>query len=109
MYGIMNVNMPLMLPGFPLRCSCAGCYAMGASAVILQDNSGDVCHPVCYFSVKFKRQQLNYSTIDTLLLTRGTQGVFAACKTLSLPIEKKQEKGACKRHFLSDRTLKQLN
>ena len=38
--------------------------ATGAGAVLLQDSSGDVCHPVCYFSTKFKRHQLNYSTIE---------------------------------------------
>ena len=38
--------------------------ATGAGAVLLQDSSGDVCHPVYYFSAKFKRHQLNYSTIE---------------------------------------------
>lgn len=31
---------------------------------MLLDGDEDVCHPVCYFSVKFKRHQLNYSTIE---------------------------------------------
>lgn len=34
-----------------------------ASAVLLQA-SGEVNHPVCYFSAKFKPFQLNYSTIE---------------------------------------------
>lgn len=34
-----------------------------AGAVLLQA-SGDVNHPVCYFSAKFKRHQLNCSTIE---------------------------------------------
>ena len=32
--------------------------------MLMQDGEGDVCHPVCYFSVKFKHHQLNYSTIE---------------------------------------------
>ena len=36
----------------------------GAGAVLLQEGDGGVCHPVCYFSTKFKRHQLNYSTIE---------------------------------------------
>lgn len=38
--------------------------ATGAGAVLLQDDAEGVCHPVCYYSVKFKRHQLNYSTIE---------------------------------------------
>lgn len=38
--------------------------AIGAGAVLLQAGDGDVCHPVCYFSVKFKKHQWNYSTIE---------------------------------------------
>lgn len=38
--------------------------ATGAGAVLLQDGDGDVCHPVGYFSFKFKKHQLNYSTIE---------------------------------------------
>ena len=38
--------------------------ASEAGAVLIQDGEGDVCHPVCYFSVKFKRHQLNSSTIQ---------------------------------------------
>jgi hypothetical protein len=38
--------------------------ASGAGAVLIQGGEGDVCHPVCYFSVKFKHHQLNYSTIE---------------------------------------------
>ena len=36
--------------------------ASGAGAVLLQD--GEVCFPVCFYSVKFKLHQLNYSTIE---------------------------------------------
>ena len=38
--------------------------AVGAGAVLLQEGEGVVQHPVCYFSVKFKNHQLNYSTIE---------------------------------------------
>lgn len=34
--------------------------ATGAGVVSLQDGGDDVSHPVCYFSAKFKRHQLNY-------------------------------------------------
>lgn len=43
--------------------------ATGAGAVLLQDGTGDVCHPISYFSVKFKKHQLNYSTIEKETLT----------------------------------------
>ena len=42
----------------------------GAGVVLLQDSGGDVCHPVCYFSAKFKRHQLNYSTIEKETLAK---------------------------------------
>lgn len=38
--------------------------AVGAGAVLLQDGEDGVCHPVCYYSIKFKHHQLNYSTIE---------------------------------------------
>lgn len=49
--------------------------ATGAGAVLLQDGEGDVCHPVSYFSVKFKKHQLNYSTKEneTLALLLALQ------------------------------------
>ncbi len=36
----------------------------GAGAVLLQAGEDGVNHPVTYFSTKFKRHQLNYSTIE---------------------------------------------
>ncbi len=36
----------------------------GAGAVLLQAGEDGVTHPVSYFSTKFKRHQLNYSTIE---------------------------------------------
>ena len=38
--------------------------ATGAGAVLLQEGVDNISHPVSYFSVKFKRHQLNYSTIE---------------------------------------------
>ncbi len=37
--------------------------AVGAGAV-LQEGADGISHPVSYFSVKFNRHQLNYSTIE---------------------------------------------
>lgn len=38
--------------------------ALGAGAVLLQEDEHGVDHPVCYFSKKFKKHQLHYSTIE---------------------------------------------
>lgn len=38
--------------------------AVGAGAVLLQEDENGVDHPVCYFSRKFNKHQLNYSTIE---------------------------------------------
>ncbi|KAM9454112.1 5-hydroxytryptamine receptor 3A-like [Clarias gariepinus] len=38
--------------------------AVGAGAVLLQENDAGVEHPVCYFSKKFSKCQRNYSTIE---------------------------------------------
>eukprot|EP00064_Thunnus_orientalis_P006673 superscaffoldBa00000707_g6691 len=38
--------------------------ATGDGAVLLQDGLDNISHLVSYFSVKFKRHQLNYSTIE---------------------------------------------
>lgn len=46
----------LAAPNFslPFKLEVDAC-ATGAGAVPLQDGNGDVCHPVCFFSVKFKK------------------------------------------------------
>ncbi|XP_060771707.1 aquaporin-1-like [Neoarius graeffei] len=58
--------------------------ASGASAVLLQDGDDSVCHPVCYFSVKFKCHQLSYSTIEkeTLAMLLALQH-FEGCTTIT--------------------------
>lgn len=43
--------------------------------LLLQDGDGGLCHPVYYFSVKYKKHQLNYSTI-----AKGTLAMLLALK-----------------------------
>ena len=38
--------------------------ALGAGAVLLQEDADGIDHPVCFFSRKFTKPQLNYSTIE---------------------------------------------
>ncbi len=38
--------------------------AVGAGAILLQEDEDGIDHPVCYFSQKFNKHQLNYSTIE---------------------------------------------
>ncbi len=38
--------------------------AVGAGAVLLQEDRAGIEHPVCYFSKKFSKSQQNYSTIE---------------------------------------------
>lgn len=40
----------------------------GAGSVLMQDGDHGLPHPVFYFSCKFKRHQLNYSTIEKEIL-----------------------------------------
>lgn len=49
--------------------------AVGAGAVLLQEGADGIAHPVSYFSSKFNRHQLNYSTIEkeTLALLLALQ------------------------------------
>lgn len=49
--------------------------ATGAGAVLLQEDSQGIDHPVCYFSRKFDKHQLRYSTIEkeTLALLLALQ------------------------------------
>lgn len=49
--------------------------AVGAGAVLLQEDEDGIDHPVCYFSCKFNKHQINYSTIkkETLALLMALQ------------------------------------
>lgn len=38
--------------------------AIGAGTVLLQDDAEGIHHPVCYFSKKFCKTPLRYSTIE---------------------------------------------
>lgn len=38
--------------------------ALGAGAVLIQESTGGIDHPLCFFSRKFNKAQLNYSTIE---------------------------------------------
>lgn len=38
--------------------------AVGAGAVLLQEDEEGIDHPICFFSKKFNRHQCNYSTIE---------------------------------------------
>ncbi len=52
----------------------------GAGAVLLQEDDQGIDHPVCYYSKKFNRHQVNYSTIEkealALLLTLQHSEVY---------------------------------
>ena len=37
---------------------------VGAGAVLLQSDDGDIEHPICYFSKKFSVHHNNYSTLE---------------------------------------------
>lgn len=43
--------------------------AVGAGAVLLQEDAGGIDHTVCYFSQKFLKHQLSYSTIEKKTVT----------------------------------------
>ncbi|XP_041947558.1 uncharacterized protein LOC121708759 isoform X4 [Alosa sapidissima] len=55
----------------------------GAGAVLLQEGSDGLDHPICYFSKKFLKHQLNYSTIEkealALLLALQHFEVYIGC------------------------------
>lgn len=38
--------------------------ALGTGAVLLQEDDSGLDHPICYFSCKFNKHQINYSTIE---------------------------------------------
>ena len=37
---------------------------VGAGSVLLQEDDNGVDHPVCYYSKKFNKHQINYSTVE---------------------------------------------
>lgn len=62
--------------------------AVGAGAVLLQEDDSGVSHPVSYFSRKFNKHQLAYSTIEkeTLSLLLALQHFEVYLGSSSLPI-----------------------
>lgn len=54
---------------------------VGAGAVLLQEAEDGIDHPVCYFSCKFNKHQLNFSTIEkeALALLTASQIITLWC------------------------------
>ncbi len=63
--------------------------AVGAGAVLLQEDDRGIDHPLCYFSRKFLKAQQNYSTIEkeTLALVMALQQFEVYLGSSSLPIQ----------------------
>ena len=61
---------------------------IGAGAVLQQEDSCGLCHPICYFSMKFNKHQRNYSTIEkeTLALLSAINHFEVYLCTTSEPI-----------------------
>lgn len=62
--------------------------ACGAGAVLLQEASNDILHPVSYFSKKFNRHQQVYSTIEkeALALVLAVQHFEVYLGSIAAPI-----------------------
>lgn len=62
--------------------------AVGAGAVLLQEDAEGIDHPVSYFSRKFNSHQVNYSTIEqeTLALLWALQHLEVYIGSSSLPV-----------------------
>ncbi len=62
--------------------------AVGAGAVLLQETEEGIDHTVCYFSRKFNKHQLNYSTIEkeALALLMAMQYFDVYIGSSSLPV-----------------------
>ena len=78
----------LAAPNFSLPFKLEVDASASGAGVLLQEGGGDVCHPVCYFSVKFKRHQLNYSTIEkeTLAMLLALQHFEVYVGSSSAPV-----------------------
>jgi hypothetical protein len=62
--------------------------SVGAGAVLVQEDAYGIDHPVCYFSRKFNKHQLNYSTIEkeTLALLLALQYFDVYVSSTILPV-----------------------
>lgn len=62
--GLLSCAPVLRLPNFDRQFIIhVDASDIGAGAVLLQKCDDDVLHPICYFSVKFKKHQRSYATI----------------------------------------------
>ena len=62
---------------------------MGIGSVLLQEGDEGIDHPVCYFSKKFNKHQVNYSTVEkeTLALLLSLQNFDVYLGTTPFPIK----------------------
>lgn len=61
---------------------------VGAEAVLIQEDAHRIEHPVCFFSRKFNKHQLNYSTIEknTLALLMDLQYFDVYIRSSNMPV-----------------------
>ena len=79
----------LRAPNFNCRFKLAvDASDIGAGSVLLQEGENGIDHPVCYFSKKFNKSQMNYSTIEKecLSLILAVQHFEVYLTSSSLPI-----------------------
>ncbi|KAL1280368.1 hypothetical protein QQF64_014968 [Cirrhinus molitorella] len=76
---------PEVSKGFKLEIDAS---SVGAGAVLVQEDSSGIDHPLCYFSRKFNKHQLNYSTVEkkTLALLLALQFFDVYVSSNNLPL-----------------------
>lgn len=76
---------PNFSKSFKLEVDASG---VAAGAVLLQEDSEGIDHPVCYFSRKFAKHQINYSTIEkeTLALLMALQHFEVYLGSSAVPV-----------------------
>ena len=84
------INVPVLkAPNFNCRFKLAvDASDIGAGSVLLQEGENGIDHPVCYFSKKFNKSQMNYSTIEKecLSLILAVQHFEVYLTSSSMPI-----------------------
>ena len=84
------ISVPVLkAPNFNCRFKLAvDASDIGAGSVLLQEGENGIDHPVCYFSKKFNKSQMNYSTIEKecLSLILAVQHFEVYLTSSSLPI-----------------------
>ena len=88
-------NMPVLaspdfLHPFKLNVDASG---HGAGAALLQEDARSVDHPVCFFSKKFNRHQINHSTIEkeALALLLALQHFEVYAGSAAVPVVAQQQ------------------